>query len=166
VHVHLLDALSVCSDFPDKSRMIRKVIDFLRRTQIYGAFWFDKWHTSPYYTTAHAIITALDVASELIGDGITWLVQTQRPDGSWGALQGTAEETAYALQALTAYKRRGGKVLPTTLQQGLAYLEKSVEKHSSSYPLLWVSKTLYSPKWVVHSAVLGAMLMTHEALGV
>ena len=166
VHVHLLDALSVCSDFPDKSRMIRKVIDFLRRTQIYGAFWLDKWHTSPYYTTAHAIITALDVAPELIGDGITWLVQTQRPDGSWGALQGTAEETAYALQALTAYKRRGGKVLPTTLQQGLAYLEKSVEKHGSSYPLLWVSKTLYSPKWVVHSAVLGAMLMTHEALGV
>jgi halimadienyl-diphosphate synthase len=164
VHVHLLDALSVCADFPEKPRMVRKAIDFLRRTQVYGAFWFDKWHTSPYYTTTHAINVALDIAPDLVGDGIAWLVQTQRPDGSWGALKGTAEETAYALQALVAYQRRGGKVRPATLQQGAVFLEQSVERRNVGYPLLWVSKTLYSPKWVVHSAVLGAMVMVQAAL--
>ena len=164
VHVHLLDALSVCDNFSRKQDMIRKIVNFLQRTRVYGAFWFDKWHVSPYYTTAHAIITALRVAPELIGDGIAWLIQTQRPDGSWGALQGTTEETAYALQALVAYRRHGGQVAPATLQQGLAYLDRSVERQNVRYPLLWVSKTLYSPKWVVHSAVLGAMVMTQAVL--
>jgi halimadienyl-diphosphate synthase len=158
-HVHLLDALYAAPEFPDRARMIRKVIAFLERSRVLQAFWFDKWHASPYYTTAHAVL-ALREDSYLADDAVYWIVNTQRADGSWGYYNdSTAEETAYCLQALVAYRRRGGGVDCAVLQRGVEYLRASAERLNLDYTPLWIGKSLYAPTWVVHSTVLSALAM-------
>lgn len=161
-HVHLLDALRVAPAFPDRERMTRKVLDFLERSRTFQTFWFDKWHASPYYTTAHAVLALGDNRS-LADDAIFWIVNTQNPDGSWGYYDtGTAEETAYCLQALVAYHRSGGAVDRAVMQRGAAYLASSVERANVDYTPLWIGKSLYTPTWVVHSTVLSALAMVES----
>ncbi|MGH2592166.1 MAG: hypothetical protein ACRDGG_01490 [Anaerolineae bacterium] len=162
-HVHLLDALRAAPAFPGRTRMIRKATGFLERSRTLQTFWFDKWHASPYYTTAHAII-ALREDRHLAEDAVFWIVNTQNADGSWGYYEaGTAEETAYCLQALIAYKRSGGEVDDSTLRRGAEYLTDSVERIHLDYAPLWIGKSLYTPTWVVHSAVLSALAMIDAA---
>ncbi len=160
VHAHLVDALQACGRLPEQERMRAKALGFLRRSQVSQSFWFDKWHASPYYTTAHAIMAALDTDPNLVREAITWLVQTQRPDGSWGYLAGTTEETAYTLQALIFYGRHSKNAIPSAcVRQAVEYLENSVERKVARYRPLWIGKTLYYSTWVVHSAVLSALAM-------
>ena len=164
-NVHLLDALRVAPDFPDRARAIRKVTAFLERSRTLQTFWFDKWHASPYYTTAHAIL-ALGGAHQLTDDAIFWIINTQNADGSWGYYEsGTAEETAYCLQALVAYWNSGGMVARSVLQSGAEFLAASAERLSMRYAPLWIGKSLYTPTWVVHSAVLSALAMAESVLG-
>ena len=163
-HAHLLESLAKCPPTVDRQKMIDKAVSFLRQSQVAGTFWFDKWHASPYYTTAHTIIAALDIAPELVSGAIEWIIQTQRPDGAWGYLSGTTEETAYGLQALVFYRRRGGSVPSDVLQQAANYLIHSADLQHVHYEAQWIAKVLFSPTWVVHSSVLGALAM-HERLG-
>jgi halimadienyl-diphosphate synthase len=158
-HCHLLEALAACPPSSERQRMMDKVIGFLRQSQVAGSFWFDKWHASPYYTTSHAVFVALDFAPELVAGAIEWIIQTQRPDGTWGYLSGTAEETAYGLQALAFYKRRGGQVPSGVLQRAAEYLTIFAQRQHINYPAQWIAKILFAPTWVVHSAVLGALAM-------
>ena len=159
LHVHLVEALSLVGPSKDRDRMLNKALQFLDRSRVYETFWFDKWHSSPYYTTAHAIIGVSRIEPRLIENAITWLIQTQRPDGSWGYLESTAEETAYALQALLYYQRHIGPIPGSTIKQGIDYLTKSAELRQVKYTPLWLSKTLYTPTWIVHSTVLSALAM-------
>ncbi len=161
-HCHLLEALAVCPDCQDKQRMSGKVVNFLRRTQFSGSFWYDKWHASPYYTTGHAIIALMDWQPELVTGAVEWIIQTQRPDGSWGYLSGTPEETAYGLQALVYYHRKGGKVPIEALVNAASSLKKSLNSSNLNYPAQWIAKTLFSPTWVIHSAILGALAMVER----
>ncbi len=158
-HCHLLEALAACPPSDERQRMIDKAVGFLRGSQVAGSFWFDKWHASPYYTTSHAIFVAQDFAPDLVAGAVEWIIQTQRPNGSWGYLSGTVEETAYGLQALAFYKRRGGQVPSSVLHRASEYLKAFVERQIAYYPAQWIAKILFSPTWVVHSAVLGALAM-------
>jgi halimadienyl-diphosphate synthase len=162
VHVHLLDALKAGNDFPGRQRMMDKAIRYLEQSLITKSFWLDKWHTSPYYITAHAVIALVDLAPHLVQDPITWLIYTQHPDGGWGYHISTAEETAYALQALATYQRQGGNVPPQTFKLGVAYLEQSARRKNSHYRPLWLCKVMYSPTWIVHTAVLSALAMVQK----
>ena len=163
VHSHLVEVLKICRPFPDRDRMLAKALSFLRRSQVSNLFWFDKWHASPYYTTAHTIIAAADIDPGLVEQPTLWLTQTQRPDGSWGYLTGTAEETAYVLQALVFLYRRRQVRLPVALfKNAVEYLEASTEWQAMRYEPLWIGKTLYYSTWVVHSAVLSALAMTQR----
>ena len=64
--------------------------------------------------TSQQLPTALErqctLATDLLDHGLTraaeWVLATQRPDGAWGRWEGTAEETAYAVQILVAVGRR------------------------------------------------------------
>ena len=159
-HVHLLDALSASPCFPGWQRMVDKTVGFLERSKTFGTFWFDKWHASPYYTTSHAIIAALETAPLLVQEAIAWLIQTQRPNGGWGYLADTTEETALSLQALIVYHRTGGAVPSKVFAQAVNYLERSAERQNAHYRALWLCKALYSPTWIVHSTVLGTLAMT------
>jgi halimadienyl-diphosphate synthase len=40
------------------------------------------------------------VGTGAAGRAVDWILSSQRPDGLWGLWEGTAEETAYALQTL------------------------------------------------------------------
>jgi halimadienyl-diphosphate synthase len=159
VHIHVVEALRACAPFPGYDRMTGKALQFLEHTLRSGIFWFDKWHASPYYTTGHGIIALLTVAPHLVRHAINWMVQTQRPDGTWGYLAGTTEETAYGLQALAYSVRHGVRVPREALDKAAAYLADSIERKHKHYRALWIGKTLYAPTWIVHSAVLSALAM-------
>lgn len=136
---------------------VRKIIHFLRSMRISDAYWFDKWHASPYYATAHAVIACAEYESGLAASAIDWLLSTQRKDGSWGYYLPTAEETAYALQALCCWQRSGGRVPKSSIERGAGWLEDHVDP---PYPPLWIGKCLYSPYLVVLSSILSALTLS------
>ena len=123
--------------------------------------WVDKWHLSPYYPTAHAIIACSGYADEMVEGAVKQMLATQNPDGSWGYLQETAEETAYALQALCFWKRNGHAVDEKALRTGARWL---AQRSNPPYPLLWIGKCLYCPVRVVSAAILSAMGMVLQEL--
>jgi halimadienyl-diphosphate synthase len=145
--------------------MLDKAVRYLERARTDGTFWFDKWHASPYYTTGHAILALRD-HPELTLAATRWTERTQRADGSWGHYgTGTAEETAYAVQALACQRQRGYAVDPRAVQRGAAFLERSPERRARAYTPLWIGKTLYTPPIVVHSTVIGALALVEEVEG-
>jgi halimadienyl-diphosphate synthase len=129
----------------------------LKKTQSPAGYWSDKWHASPYYTTAHAIIECSGYSSEGVEAAVNWITSSQNPDGSWGYYMPTAEETAYSLQALAIWNMRAGPVPREILDRGRVWLEDHAEM---PYPKLWIGKSLYCPELVVHSSILSALMLT------
>jgi halimadienyl-diphosphate synthase len=152
-----LDALRVFPECGHQPRMVEKILGFLRRTRLHGAYWFDKWHISPYYVTSHAAITAIGFDNELARGAINWILDTRRGDGSWGHCCSTSEETAYCLQALIAYHRQVEPVDQAVLSRAAQYLYEHYE--SQDYPALWLDKCLYIPLQIVRSTILSALRM-------
>jgi halimadienyl-diphosphate synthase len=160
-NIHALGALHElhCSDHP----AVHKILKFLHRTQTPEGCWFDKWHVSPYYTTAHAIISCQELDPELVEKAGKWLLTTQMHSGAWGVYSQmpTAEETAYALQALVIWRRMGGNVPKTVLQRGVAWLQDHI---SEQYPLLWIGKVLYCPEVIVRTTIHCALDMARQEI--
>lgn len=165
-NIHVLGALQA-KGFGKQQQPVKKIMEFLYRMRTGRLFWCDKWHSSPYYPTSHAIIALINynddaLANEMISDALYWIQKTQNLDGSWGFYSiPTAEETAYALQALAVSKLHGKNVSVDALKRGIAWLEDHAEP---PYPPLWIGKCLYCPVMVVRSAVLSAMILV-EHLG-
>lgn len=83
-NVHVLGALKQAG-YDKCHPRVRKVLEFIRSSKEPGRFcWRDKWHRSAYYTTAHLICAASNYDDALCSDAIGWILNTQRPDGSWG----------------------------------------------------------------------------------
>lgn len=158
-NVHVLDTLLHLglADHP----AIHKIIDFLLRARTCGMFWFDKWHMSPYYATSHAVIALakahlIPVVRSAIEDAVFFLENTQNADGSWGYADATAEETAYALQALAVWRHQGGKVDKDVFRRGESWLAAHADP---PYLPLWIGKCLYCPETVVRSAIVSALAL-------
>jgi halimadienyl-diphosphate synthase len=154
-NIHILGALRQAG-LKNQDPLIRKALNFLKHVRSKDAFWFDKWHASPYYPTAHAIVACAGYADEVVQNAVQWLLITQNADGSWGYYMPTAEETAYSLQALAIWKREGGNVPDLVLEKGLDWL---TNHRDPPYPPLWIGKCLYSPELVVRSAILSALVL-------
>lgn len=153
-NIHVLGALKAAG-YDSRHPTVSKVLGFLRSARTDDRFWFDKWHASPYYPTAHAVIAAHSLDEDLCLDAMSWIVETQNPDGSWGFYQRpSAEETAYSLQALMYWEKNGGKVLRRRIEMGLEWL---AEHQGQSHPPLWIGKGLYCPEYVVDSAILSVL---------
>jgi len=152
VNIHVLDALrGVDQD------SITKIVNFLRLRTTSEGYWKDKWHISPYYTTAHAVIALVGHDDELARGAVRWLLDTQGPDGCWGYYnRPTMEETAYCLQALSMYDRCVEPVDRSTLARG----RDGLLACRSEMPALWIGKCLYTPIRVVESAIYSALVMT------
>jgi halimadienyl-diphosphate synthase len=155
-HVHLLDALQACPEYGRQPGMLAKALDFYRN-QLYDAYWFDKWHISPYYMLSHAIIATVGCDDELAREAVSWIVDTQREDGTWGYFGSTAEETAYCLQALILYHREVDPLEPAVLYHPAQYLYR--QYLSQNHPAMWIEKCLYTPPQIVRSAMLSALRM-------
>jgi halimadienyl-diphosphate synthase len=154
-NVHTLGALRQAG-FTVTHNSVQKILRFLKRVQTSNSYWFDKWHSSPYYTTSHAIIECAGFADEIALSAVDWILKTQNEDGSWGFYLPTAEETAYCLQALAIWRRNGGQVSPAILKKGATWL---IDHLDEPYPMLWIGKSLYCPELVVQSSILSALML-------
>jgi halimadienyl-diphosphate synthase len=157
-NIHVLSALRK-TDFNKHHPAVQKVLHFLLHARAADMFWVDKWHASPYYATAHAIMACIGYNNIIVEEAAEWLLTTQDHDGAWGYYMPTAEETAYCLQALTLWKRHGGHVSDNVLKRGALWLADHAEP---PYPPLWIGKCLYCPEMVVRSAVLSALMLVNQ----
>lgn len=158
VNLHVLDALADCKGTEEKGKWISWILTFLRHCKS-GPFWHDKWHTSPYYTTAHAIIIIGERAPDLVADSIQWILDTQHENGSWGWWCPTVEETAYCLQALSVCHDRGLTIESDVMDRAVTYLWQHLDE---DYVPLWIGKVAYTPYNIVRSAIISALYMYVE----
>ncbi|WP_327000425.1 prenyltransferase [Dactylosporangium sp. NBC_01737] len=142
--------------------VVGKLTAWLHAQQLPDGSWTDKWHASPYYAT-FCCVAALHRYGHLDADqrsagvirrAVRWIVATQGADGSWGRWQGTAEETAYAVQTLLLTAALGETGAHAAAADGLAYLA-AAHGHQPDPPL-WHDKDLYVPSRIVRAAVLSA----------
>lgn len=155
-NIHILGALKRAGYFKDDP-IVQKILYFIWGTRSENCMWFDKWHTSPYYTTAHAVITCLEFqATEIVENSIQWILKTQNMNGSWGYAMPTAEETAYCLQALSIWNRYHGGIPQEVLERGRDWLLGHADP---PYPRLWIAKSLYCSELIVRSIILSALAL-------
>jgi halimadienyl-diphosphate synthase len=167
-NVHALEALHLLPEYPNRREVQEQIVLMLLDKRVYELYWLDKWHTSPYYATTHAIVALLAEGHYLehaCQTSIDWLLHTQNDDGSWGYFQmGTVEETAYALTALLHYNRHHA-VNQDVLHRGVDYLARQHDGPGPQYPELWIGKDLYVPYDVVRAAVLSALILYEDTFG-
>lgn len=158
-NIHVLGALAQAG-LGKNNTSVQKALGFLRRSRdTHLPYWADKWHSSPYYATSHAIIASAGVDNELVGESVEWVLKTQNANGSWGTYLPTAEETAYAMQALWIWDQNVASVPKAVLKNGARWLRENMDK---AYPPLWIGKCLYSPNLVIRSAVISALAMVEQ----
>jgi halimadienyl-diphosphate synthase len=157
-NVHCLGALRAYG-YDRQAPPVQKIVRFLLNTAVAPGCWIDKWHLSPYYTSALTLITGIDYVELHSMETVNWMLETQRPEGAWGALIPTAEETAYCLQALIIARRHDLAVPADVLRRGADWLACHIDP---PYPPLWIGKCLYTPELVVRSAILSALCLAQE----
>lgn len=158
-NIHVLSALRQFG-WDKETPTIQKLLVFLEKTRVNNRIWFDKWHTSPYYSTCHAIIACTGYGiDDLIEPSVVWLLETQNADGSWGYTMPTAEETAYSLQALSIWNRHEGTIPQEVFRKGKIWLTAHADP---PYPALWIAKCLYCPELIVRSVILSALVLTEQ----
>ena len=155
-NIHVLDAL-LRAGLDITHPAVQKVVHFLSKQQHAKGFWSDKWHVSPYYTTAHAMIAFSSLSHSSIDAAIQWMLASQKPEGAWGFYTPTAEETAYCLLALMVCKKRGYSIPAQAIRQGKTWL---LEHHMPPYTPLWIGKCLYTPINVIRASILSALILT------
>lgn len=156
------DAAAARDRAPDVGTVVGKVASWLRDRQGADGSWRDRWHASPYYATFCCAL-ALDryggrESRAAVDRARRWVVETQRPDGSWGVWRGTAEETAYAMQILLLTGRgdgREGAVAAKAVAAGRDRLLRVPFRPTD--PAMWHDKDLYLPTTIVRAAILGAL---------
>lgn len=167
-NAHALGALSLMPDYPYRQEVWDHVVAVLLANRRYESYWIDKWHASPYYATAHVLVTLINEQEPLISEcvgSIDWLLHTQRDDGSWGYFnRGTPEETAYALLALLHYHRQIDTVNTAILRNGASYLYRETQA-GLSYPEMWISKTLSASENIIDAAILAAIILCQDTFG-
>jgi halimadienyl-diphosphate synthase len=170
-------------------RTIEKLVEYLldtRETLGRSSHWVDKWHQSPYYATQSCVLALCRVPDPAVHQELRstfgWLLESARPDGSWGSSDGgmaTAEETAYGLLSLRALRHalpfyeseRASMVMASALGRisrwsGLLSPRGETPPPSAVHhgspgedplPALWVDKTPYAPARVIRAAMLGSL---------
>ncbi len=158
-NAHILTALRAAArPDPDATQCAH---DFLRRTRRADGTWADKWHISPYYTTACAVESLHGLDDDLCRPALTWVLRTQHPDGSWGSSAGNTEETAYALTILLSTEHPSGAAASRALARGTTYLARHAD--DEDHPELWIGKSLYTPLNVVRGLILSTLWRCMQA---
>lgn len=156
VHVRTLSAMLMIADHPQFESWSHKITTVLRRQDVNGYFWFDKWHISPYYLTCEAIYSLRPADATMVDPRIKWILKTQHADGGWGYYGfSTPEETAYCLQALLYWDRLVERINPASIEAAAYFLLEHV--NDEQFVPLWIGKCLYTPPYVVRAAILGAL---------
>jgi len=156
VHVRLLMALRVSGYNKKITAWIEKVLGALQRFDENGSFWWDKWHSSPYYVNAASLIALQGIADDLAYARLKWILRTQNDDGGWGYLgESTPEETAYCLEALLIWDKAVMRVERSRLDAAARFLRPHI--NDREFTPLWIGKSLYTPYYNVKAAILSAL---------
>lgn len=121
--------------------------------------WLDKWHASPYYATLVCVraLTHIEPHTEIhtasLDRATQWVLDSQRSDGSWGRWDGTAEETAYAIQILLRGRKSPEPEFVAAANRGAEHLTPPV---GGDHAQLWHDKDLYAPHRVIDAEILVA----------
>ncbi|HEY0698180.1 MAG TPA: prenyltransferase/squalene oxidase repeat-containing protein, partial [Micromonospora sp.] len=174
-NAHVLEALGAHLATAADHRfqpLVEPLTDWLAGHQQPDGQWQDRWHASPYYATACSV-SALDrygrggAVPAAVGRAVRWVLDSQRPDGSWGRWSGTVEETAYALQVLLGTERTAGvpdDTVAGAAVRGYRFLRSSAGRLPD--PPLWHDKDLYLPGAIVRGACLAAVHLVQRRLSV
>ncbi|MBB6377824.1 hypothetical protein BKA01_005084 [Pseudonocardia eucalypti] len=162
-NAHIMDALLLDTTEPPARRRaaLTRIAAWLCGQQTPEGCWWDKWHASPYYATVCCALALHRTGGRrsAVGAAIRWVLDNQRPDGSWGRWTGTVEETAYAVQTLLATARTPtSPVVAEAAARGCAFLVRA-DRAEPANPPLWHDKDLYTPAAVVSAARLAALRM-------
>ena len=84
-NIHILDAL-LQTGLTTRNNSVIKILHFLKKVKGSNPFWVDKWHSSPYYPTAHAIIACAGIANDLIAELSGMDHQNTKPEWFLGNL--------------------------------------------------------------------------------
>jgi len=169
VNAHVLEAFGYyTANRPDpltrERAAVRKVARCLCEHQRADGSWYDRWHASAYYATVCCALALHryggGASAAAVRRAVRWVLATQRADGSWGRWQGTAEETAYALQTLLLTGSGPDDAVDRAVARGYAYLRGVADQ--PDIPALWHDKDLYAPTAIVRSAVLAALHLAHR----
>jgi hypothetical protein len=166
-NAHVLDALGAAGR-PADAAVVDRLTAWLCDRQDPAGWWHDRWHSSPYYATACCALALArfgrgPAAAAALARAAGWVAATQRPDGSWGAWTGTAEETAYALQVLLApgAPARSPRSPRVDLPAAVGHLTAA----AGADPPLWHDKDLYAPHAIVRAAAIAARQLAQRAAG-
>lgn len=155
-HLRMLTALRMYPNYRCYDAWIEKIMNTIRRRNLDGQFYFDKWHSSPYYLRSTGVFSMYGLEDNMVESTIQWMKRSQNNDGGWGYYgQSTLEETAYCILALVFWQKHEGGVDPQILDAGASYLFENMNRQS--LPSLWIGKCLYTPALVVRSAILAAL---------
>jgi halimadienyl-diphosphate synthase len=119
--------------------------------------WTDKWHASPYYATATCVVALASCGESTAAarKAVRWVLETQHDNGSWGFWNGTAEETAYAVQILLRAKAvRPDPAIEQAAARGCSFLLEAAE---TPCPPLWHDKDLYAPGRIIRAESIAAL---------
>ena len=164
-NLHILEALETLPD-NDRARVRDKILSYvLDAREQNGYCWRDKWHASVYFATSHALMALVPHTPEELSDTASWLLATQRADGSWGEYVPTAEETALTLLALLHYHRACQSLPREPLRRAAHYLLHNELPFKNDYPELWIAKALYVPTSVVRSIILASLSTYQDTFG-
>ncbi|MFC7730541.1 prenyltransferase/squalene oxidase repeat-containing protein [Actinomadura keratinilytica] len=123
----------------------------------------------PYYATMSCVL-ALERfggprAAAAVEQARRWVLDTRRPDGSWGLWEGTAEETAYAVQTLLPSADASEELRKVVARADEFLLTHEVGQNGyGAGPALWHDKDLYHPTAIVRASVLAARHLAHRHL--
>ncbi|MBU7019729.1 MAG: hypothetical protein HXS41_01630 [Theionarchaea archaeon] len=163
-NIHVLDFIKSYPSFPERQEVIEKLIKFLKAEMNEKEFWIDKWHVSPYYPTAHAVLALCEIDPSLAERAVDWIMRSQNENGMWGRDEGTYEETSYAVQALMYFHQHVERIDSDKISRAVSTL--SVESSallSKDSAELWIGKVLYSPSRVIWSSITSAQLMARAS---
>lgn len=154
-NLHMLDFLKECRH-PQSQEIGERILQFVQKEMHYPGYWIDKWHTSLYYPTSHAVIALSHADNVLASKAVSWILETQNENGMWGCEKGSIEETAYVVQALLYYHTNVERIDLEPIVRAVPYL-KTMDMRE--HPEFWVAKGLYVPTNIVRSAVVSALNM-------
>ncbi|HEY2764639.1 MAG TPA: prenyltransferase/squalene oxidase repeat-containing protein [Pseudonocardiaceae bacterium] len=163
-NAHVLQAFGTCLGHEADGRARREaaittISQWIRDRQDNTGSWTDKWHASAYYATV-CCATALhrydrDASAIAVHRAVSWLLESQHEDGSWGRWGGTDEETAYAVQTLVhTHADRPNIAAEQATARGYEFLRRRTPPRE--YPPLWHDKDLYAPIRVIQAEIVAA----------
>ncbi|HEX6355592.1 prenyltransferase/squalene oxidase repeat-containing protein [Actinophytocola sp.] len=164
-NAHVLQAFGSCltAELPGRSRYehaMARLTDWLCGCQEPDGSWRDKWHASPYYATACAVLALCehggDRAVGALRKAVLWVLDTQRVDGSWGCWAGTGEETAYAVQILSRVRVTDAD---GAVDRAIARAHPTLSRVDQPHIPMWHDKDLYTPFRIVRAERLAALCL-------